>query len=121
MKRVLIALKDDIHAQQTAEALHAKGHWPVSRGRCYQSSLGAVDGNQIDVAIVDDLLDDGKTGANVVRALTEQFNIEVIFVSADEKAQDALTNVNHRMVHKPVSADLLACAVSAAPAATHAR
>lgn len=145
MKRVLIALKDDIDAQATADALHARGYWPISRGKCYQSALGAVDGTHVDMAIVEDLLADGKTGPNVVRALKEHFNIDAILVSRDGGGADQLTpapptrgsktrgsktpastmnashrNATHRIVRKPVSADGLAAAVTRAAAALDA-
>lgn len=117
MKRVLVALKDDADAEAAIEALHANGHWPVSRARCYQSALNAVDGNHIDVAVVDHTLTDGSTGIDVVRALKMNFNIDVILIAEDKNANQTIMDIGHRFVQKPVDADLLAAIVGPAPIA----
>lgn len=105
MKKVLVVVDNPVLAEEMVEAVHSAGHWPISRARCYQSALAAVDGNTINTAIVD--LSD-QNGGDVARALREQFGIDIILVADEDHASKPLMDVEHCFIRKPVDAAVIA-------------
>ena len=107
MKRVLIVMGDATAAAETEQAMHSAGHWPVSRARCFQSAMAAIDGNHVDLAIVDTQLTDGSDGAEVARVLKMHYDVDVIMISDDARANKTVMDIEHRFVQKPVEVEIL--------------
>ena len=111
MINVLICEDDPLLAYDLKQAVEAAGGHVVAVASCGQRAISIASTLELDLAIIDLTLADGRTGADVAKFLSER-GCRIAVLSGDTSVVTELSSISHTFIPKPLPIELIARVLS---------
>ncbi len=110
MPSVLIVEDNAIIANDIADELESRGMNRIQMAGSLREALRAISQNLPDIAIVDLTLRDGRTGAQLARALATS-GVKVCVLSGQSTLSPELMSIAHTYIAKPTPSSIVASVI----------